>query len=122
MDDLLRCPTWTINDVARTLQRYGLVATDDGRLARKRGVEDLLYLAEHSISPHVRNKAAQAAQRLRELHQAIDAHTAELAEEAEKQRQRTALEHWTRWLTDALADARTEQRRLRPRAKKGGIA
>lgn len=121
IDDLLACPKWTVNDVAHTLQRYGLVATDDGRLVRKRTIDDLLHLAEHSVSPHVKTAAKQAAHRLERLREAIEAEHTQLLADTDRAHQRDAVEHWIGWLTEALSDARVEKRRLRPRPAAKGV-
>lgn len=120
MDDLLRCPKWTLDDIAQTMTRFGLVAAEDGRIVRRRTVEDLLQLAEHSASPHVRTRAKEAVTRLRKLQEAIGAAHAHTLAEAEQTQQREAVERWIDWLTDALGAARDERRRLRPRTARKG--
>lgn len=118
MDDLLRCPKWSVDDVSQTMTRFGLVAAEDGRIVRRRTIEDLLQLAKGSASPAVRSRAKQAADRLRALQEAIGAELAHTLEEAERTRQREAVDVWIDWLTDALGAARDERRRLRPRTAK----
>jgi hypothetical protein len=115
LEELLRCPKWTVEDVGQVMSRYGLVAGEDGRLVRKRTIDDLLTLAQHSTSPHVRRRAAEAVDRLRALKEAIEGERAELIDEGERAKQREAVERWIDWLTDAMAAARDERRRLRPR-------
>ena len=114
-DELLRCPNWTVNDVAQTLKRFGLVADEHGRLSRKRTVDDLLHLAETSTSPYVRAKAKEAAEHMQELRTAI---TGQLTA-AQRAREHDATQLWADWLDGALTEARAELRRLRPRQRKG---
>lgn len=114
-DELLRCPKWTVNDVAQTMQRYGLVADEHGRISRKRTVDDLLLLAQTSTSPYVRAKAQEAAEQMRELDHTL---TGRLTA-AERARDHAATQVWADWLHGALAEAKAELRRLRPRQQKG---
>jgi hypothetical protein len=119
IDALLQCPKWTIDDVYQTMQRFELTVTEDGRLVRKPGVRhDLMHLAHHSPSEHVRQAAGATVEQLHRLRVALDEHVRELAREAEKARQRRALELWRAWLKTAAREAAVELRRLRPRPTK----
>lgn len=113
VDDLLGSSQWTLNDVATTLRRHGLAATEDGRLVRRHTVTDLLRMAQESRSPYVRHQAAQAAEKLRAVTSALNDTTPSTA--AARARQRDALRVWQDWLIGAQAEARIAQRRLRHR-------
>ncbi len=116
IDTLLRCPKWTINDVHQTMQQHDLTVTEDGRVVKKPGVrEDLLHLANHSPSRHVRESAAAAVVHLRRLRDALDQHSREVMAQADRAAQCRAVEQWRDWLKTATQEATAELRRLRPR-------
>jgi hypothetical protein len=104
------------------MQRYDLTVTEDGRLVKKPGARhDLMHMAQHSPSAHVRKRAAAAAEQLRLLGEALDEHNRQEMGEVQNARCREVLELWRDWLKNAAQDASAEIRRLRPRSKKGAV-
>ena len=119
MDEILNFGAWTLNDVTRTIRRFNLRVSEDGRIDRSGDdVDTVIALALRSPSQLVRNQALRAQGLLRELRNHLAVAEAERSDEVARQRARQSVNEWMAWLVEARNEARLELRKLNPNAKR----
>lgn len=120
--ELQRMDPWSVEDVARTMQRHGLAVTAGGSIVRADvPLPKTLELAAYSPNPRVQQQAVRARAQLTKLAEVLAMDHARQNANNLRRFQRASLQAWIDQLQQMETEARGELRRLKeasPRSRK----